>query len=358
MVHLTAHAQLSPEEERSLIEYLQDFLQDGVVVVIGSGFSAKYGMPVMSALATHLQVKVPGSINPSSMADKAAWALIDAELQNGSSLETALQVTNIPSELLDIVVRESATFIDSTETEVIRAIACGASVPPLGRIVQHILKASRQLHIVTTNYDRLIECQLEKSLIPLDTGYVGAYVAFYDSDRSALAHKEYINESKRVRSVHHPHAYVSKPHGSLDWYIDGEKVIRCAERLQLPRAIITPGLTKYRSGYSPHYEEQRSTAIKALEKATRVLVIGYGFNDDQLEHRWCPNLKTAKRIVILTKVLTPNATELVKASTGAYALCEDPSDFSKTLIFQGPAPPKVCSKKLWDIEDFTKEVIR
>jgi hypothetical protein len=214
------------------------------------------------------------------------------------------------------------------------------------------------LDIVTPNYDRLIEYHLEKLGIAVDTGYNGTYFARYDASRSVLANKEYHQDGRRVRTVVHPHARVHKPHGSLDWYIVESQAIRCPHQTSLPRAIITPGLTKYQNGYCTHFSQQRETASAALSRAQRVLVIGYGFNDDQLEHSWCSSLTSNKRLVILTKKLSPKAFCLLRNSPNALAVCEDPSDASRSLVYQGDGDPRIYSRPLWTVNHFVKEVIR
>lgn len=351
---MAIHAVLCPVDEKKLLETLQDFLQEGIVLVIGSGLSASYGIPGMAQLAAHLQANVPQSLTPP---DNADWTIVHAKLNAGAGLENALQDVHISPTLLDILTRECAACIEDKERQALLSIAASSSISPLGRLVQHTLKAVREVHIITPNYDRLIECQIEKASIPIDTGYVGTYVARYDSARSALAHKEYVAEGRHVRAVHQRHVHIHKPHGSLDWYIFDNQVMRIPERLSLPRAIITPGLTKYRSGYSPCYEQQRIPATRVLEKAQRILVIGYGFNDDQLEQSWCPNLTTDKQLVILTRALTPNAAQIVQSCGTVCALCEDPANASSTQVYQSCDGPRICSKSLWHIEGFVKEVV-
>jgi hypothetical protein len=193
--------------------------------------------------------------------------------------------------------------------------------------------------------------------VAVETGYIGSYVGRYDSERSARSNKDYVAEGKTIRSVIHPHVELHKPHGSLDWYVRDSEVIRSPVSLDLPRAIITPGLSKYKAGYETQYDQQRSAAARSLEKAPRVLAIGYGFNDDQLEHSWCNNLSTDKRVIIITKDLTPNALNLVRANKSVLALSSDPSDASATLVFQG-TDVKTFSKPIWMAHHFVLEVIR
>lgn len=354
-----AHINLTREEEAIVLEGLQDYLQDGIVMVIGSGFPAGYGLPGTQALATHLQSSIPANIE--SFQDSSAWTMVVERLTAGDGLEAALQATNVSDHLLQAITRESSTFIEVTECDALKAIGSDLTIPSLGRLAQHILRASRKLHIVTPNYDRLIEYQIELAGISVDTGYIGAYAAHYDPERTCLLNKEYIPEGRKgtIRTIVYPHVQIHKPHGSLDWYVQNDRILRSSVPLDLPRAIITPGLTKYRDGYLNHYSQQHSSAKKALEKAQRILAVGYGFNDDQLEQSWCPALSTSKPILILTKLLSDNARRLLHSSTLVSALTENTDDGGGTSLYQvGAGDPKVFSRPIWNMTSFVQEVIR
>lgn len=87
--------------------------------------------------------------------------------------------------------------------------------------------------------------------------------------------------------------------------------------------IITPGTSKYRESFRLAFDIQRTSGNKAASTATRLMFIGYGFNDDHLEQYLCPNLKLAKPSVILAKELTVNTLKVINNSNGTVvvALC-------------------------------------
>ncbi len=345
----------SEDDTARLISELQDFLQDGVVLVVGSGLTISYGLPSMSQLAEQLRLVIPAQLH---RADEDTWKEVEKKLLSGTGLENALQGINASLALLSTLVKETADFVESFEQPVIRALSEELRPPVFGKLAAHILRSSRTLHVVTSNYDRIIEVEAEVMQVGVDTGYVGTYVARHNCDRSQLAHKEYHQNGKSVRTTVKPHIRLHKPHGSLDWYSAPNGVIRSSHRLELPRSIITPGLTKYQHGYQQQYDQQRTAASTELMKASRVLVIGYGFNDDQLEQSWCPTLATEKKLILVTKSLTQNAERLLKASPNMLAITEAAgTDTAGSALHRGCNEPMFIARELWSITGLYKEII-
>jgi len=77
--------------------------------------------------------------------------------------------------------------------------------------------------------------------------------------------------------------------------------------LPCPRLIITPGLNKYRNGYESPFDKHREKGNDAIDRASRLLILGYGFNDDHLETHLTPRIRSGARTVILTRSLSPKA---------------------------------------------------
>src|SRR5258707_10804130 len=83
---------------------------------------------------------------------------------------------------------------------------------------------------------------------------------------------------------HFPRAIVLKPHGSFDWYRNGTSAVRCSVELDAERLIITPGLNKYKAGYNAPFDKHRELANNHINRSAKLLVVGYGFNDDHLHN--------------------------------------------------------------------------
>jgi hypothetical protein len=151
---------------------------------------------------------------------------------------------------------------------------------------------------------------------------------------------------------------LSKPHGSLDWYQHNGDPIRCPLSLSLPRLIITPGKNKFRTGYDRPFDTHRERANREIDRAARFLIVGYGFNDDHLETHLSPRLRDGAPTVILTQNLSAKAQELVKVSSGIFAVSCNPSTTSPSalLTWQG-GTATFDGANIWDLESFVSEVL-
>ncbi|MCH8275211.1 MAG: SIR2 family protein [Armatimonadetes bacterium] len=346
---------ITSSERNELIAQLQDLLTDGLVCVVGSGYSVGHGLPGMPELSNHLVDTIPPQVSGN---DATQWEAVQSLIEEGKGLEPALHSAHVSDTLLNSITETTAKFMDSAEHRALAEIASGDNQGTFGHFADHFLKSSRILHVVTPNYDRIIEHEVEIAGIGVDTGYVGTYVGVQDAMRSALSYREYVQDGRRVRLIVYPHVRLYKPHGSLDWYVVGNRVIRSAQCLEEPRAIIAPGGTKYRDGYQEHFDVQRTAAADRLGKTNRVLAIGYGFNDDQLEHRWCPGLTTDKHVVLMTKVLTENALQLLMQNESVLALYEGRVDERKvTVVHRGGQEPAWLPEDMWTLAGYCKEVI-
>lgn len=83
--------------------------------------------------------------------------------------------------------------------------------------------APRRLNVFTTNYDPLLELALEELRVPFNDGFVGRDSPFFDpSAFSRLQYEQslFMEYSTQVTTVN-----VMKPHGSLTWRRDGDRVV-------------------------------------------------------------------------------------------------------------------------------------
>ena len=150
-------------------------------------------------------------------------------------------------------------------------------------LIRHMLKEETGIPVITTNYDRLLEVAVECAGLCVNTLFVGQHLGRLDAD---AAHRSMCKSFEKYKGrfllKFHPHAVVLKPHGSLDWYMQNDDPVRCP-LLDLQRLIITPGLNKYRGGYNRPFDSHRERANREIDRATRFLIIGYGFRDEHLQ---------------------------------------------------------------------------
>ena len=120
--------------------------------------------------------------------------------------------------------------------------------------------------------------------------------------------------------------------------------------------IITPGVGKYKKGYEQPFDVHREQGNRAIDNASTILCIGYGFNDDHLQTHLTTQIKSGIKTLILTKTLSDNAREVVKASSNCKALVlnENPQG---TIVVSNSEDAFIPDVNWWDIEYFVKEVL-
>lgn len=337
-------------------KHLQDHLSDGLVTIIGSGLSCAEGLPGMGELANHLSAELGAGLSAS---DLALWKEIKVRLAK-TGLEEAL-ISKAPTVSLEAKISAATgKLIANREREVVSDVFNGKRKLRLTRLLAHLLKPSTGLPIVTTNYDRLVEIAVEEAGIGVDTMFVGRFAASLNERESKLSFCRKVTYNKPNFTYHYrPRALVFKPHGSLDWYLrDGKPVAYAGELHDASRLIITPGQNKFRNGYESPFDLHRSKANDAIDRASRFLIIGYGFNDDHLETHLAPAIKSGKPTLMLAHTLTPNAVNFARTYSNVTAL-ESFSDgdivgtrvtFSKTQQF-------IPSLQIWDVHQFIDEVL-
>lgn len=333
---------------------LQDHLSDGLVIIAGSGLSVAEGIPGMGALATHLLSRVPTRIESGS---EDRWNQISEELGKGADLESTL-LKHPPDESLEqIIVDETAELILAAELPVISRVLNDGHVLPLSKLLRHVLKPSTGIPIITTNYDRLIEVAVETSGLAVNSLFVGHNIAKHDPLGSY--HSLCRSVERRGRSFSRQfcdHAVVLKPHGSLDWYQRGAEPVRCAFPLTGSRLIITPGLNKFRGGYDQPFDAHRERANREIDKASRFLILGYGFNDEHLQTHLEQQISRGKPTVLITHSLSSNASDLLRKSDNMMAIVSDSAGDGARVHNSGDSE-FYPGANLWNLDTFVAEVL-
>lgn len=334
---------------------LQDHLQEGLLIVVGSGLSAAEGIPGMGSLAEHLKHKIPSRL--ATLPDPV-WSAVVSALDAGDNLEKAMGKVNLLPTTVEMIVAETALLISAKEKIVFSKVLAGEKQLPFTTFVKHLFKAAKKFHLITTNYDRLIEFAAEAAEIGVDSHFFGYLHGRSDSKRSAGAHRELYYLGNKPQSRNLSCLCVYKPHGSLDWFEVGGRIVRCPVETGRVPIIITPGADKYHKSFQVAFDEQRNAGNRAASNANRLLFIGYGFNDDHLEQYLCPSLKLTKPTVIITQTLSENALKVIKNSkdTEVIALCAKPG-VGWTRIINQNGEELTVTEKLWDLDGFNKGVL-
>lgn len=345
-----------PLELSDVKRQLQDHLQEGLLLVVGTGLSIAEGIPGMWPLGEHLKEVIPPQLKA---APDPAWDEVVAALNAGDHLEAAMGKTYLKSTTVDAIVEATARLILEKELYVFSQVIAGAKTLPFTTFVKHLFKGGRQFHLITPNYDRLIEFATEAAGIGVDTRFVGDFFGRPDPKRSADAHRESYMVGRNVAFRPTANLCIYKPHGSLDWFEVGGRVVRCPINMGKIPIIITPGASKYRESFRWAFDDQRTSGNRGVAKATRLMFIGYGFNDDHLEQHLCPDLKLTKPSVIMAKTLSENAKKAIANSGGAQviALSAVSETDPRTRVTTPSGEELIVDESLWHLEGFNKGVI-
>ena len=337
---------------------LQGHFTDGLVTIVGSGLSVAAGLPGMKELAEHLLKAMDGE----GQGDvQTQWKPIREKLAAGMMLEIALKDVDVGNVVLDRIVNVTARFVESREREVLQRIYRDDVKLPFAGLLPHLSFNSDRISVITTNYDRLIEFAAEIAGLGIDTLFPGQYYGEFDPglSKEALWTGKQTQKRNNIKRVYRKHVVVLKPHGSLDWFSLKGRPVRCTVQIDAPRLMITPGQNKYRMGYERPFDQHREAANRAIDDASRLLIIGYGFNDDQLETHLRPKIQKGTPCVVLTKDLSENGQKLVKESKSILGICsyfEGEKECSKVL-FDG-RDSVLPGLRAWDLDDFVKEVLK
>lgn len=337
----------------TIVKFVQQHFTDGLVVVVGSGLSAAEGIPGMDALANHL------NFMSSELAgeDSKQWVKIASVLAAKKGLEAAL-LENPPSTSLESwIVKKTCELLLPKEREVIASVVKGDRTLRLTTFLGKILKPANGLPILSPNYDRLIEVACEMAGYHVDTTAVGHYAGEFNHARSCMASCNGIKQRGNTSVLSHfPRAVVLKPHGSFDWYKSKTNAIRCTMELDAERLIITPGLNKYKAGYNIPFDKHRELANNYINQSARLLIVGYGFNDDHLQTHLVPRIKGGTPTLILSRTASTVAKKLAEESPSCVCISNSETLPGSRIVshnvafdHKGPA--------LWDIEILTKELL-
>ena len=334
---------------------LQRHFSDNLVTVVGSGLSCAEGLPGMSELATHLQSTVGTSLTPS---DSAHWSRLSPLIAEKGLEAALLELAPTPTLEAEIVAR-TTDLIVTRERGIVSEVFAKRRVLKFTRLLPHILKPETGLPVVTTNYDRLIEIAIEECGLGVDTMFVGDFAGTLNEKESHLGFcREVTLRGKQVQYRFRPRVNVFKPHGSLDWYYREGSPVRYAGDLPLPRLIITPGLNKFRNGYESPFDRHRERGNGAIDRASRFLIIGYGFNDDHLETHLTPRIRNGVPALLLTYALSANALALARGNHNVVAIQQaQVGGVAGSSVFINTVEVFIPNLALWELGTFISEVL-
>ncbi len=273
----------------------------------------------MEEVARFLQEKIPDRTKD---ADQEDWQEIANLLQGGLNIEEAMLKKAPSAPLESHIVEATAELLVRRERAVIDEILGGRKTLRFTRLLPHVLKPQAGIPVITTNYDRLIEIAAEMAGLGVDTMFVGHHLGVFDEKKSRMSfcRDARLKSGRYVRLEYTDRVLLLKPHGSLDWFLLNGDPVRCPFDLPQPRLIITPGLNKFRTGYDRPFDAHREKANECIDRATRFLILGYGFNDDHLQTHLAPKLRAGAPALVLVRRLSEKGKKLISECDGMFAL--------------------------------------
>lgn len=332
---------------------IQDFFQEGTVTIVGSGLSLAEGIPGMHDLAQKLQVKIPAMLTTAD--DINIWNQINNDLVKGIGLEDTLHNTKPSTYVEECIRKVTAKYIGEADNRIFMDVIKNGRVLRFSEYLKRFNIKNRNMTVITTNYDRLIEYACEIDDIMVDTLFVGKYLARYKPDQSKHSYCVGIQQRKGKGAMlqYAPTITLLKPHGCLSWHLIDDIPYSVMNYTMEDSLIITPGLNKYREGYSVPFDTHRGRANEEIDRAQKYIIIGYGFGDDHLETHLVQQLKGGKPALILTYELSSNAERLVGECKNVTAISHVNNIDSKVINAEGETI--LLGINLWDLHEMIKE---
>lgn len=356
---------MTPEILESLSQKIQHIFRENPVLLVGSGFSCGYDLPGMRALAEHLVKNVGEKLTTKDA--KNTWdqsiAAIRTNLEEGLNLipmgktEWNEIISTVRTETAKLILEKTVT----AEKDIINRKSLGTPAP--ARLLRRLFNGSPQnsdsIHVITTNYDTLLELFCDIAELPLDTGFTGfrrrklrSQPIFQTKYERVLAPTKGRQNFEHVRCKT---VRLYKPHGSISWLVtDGGPMEVLNDTSTTGRAIVVPGPSKYQDALvNTLFDEMRTAMNAALNDAEALLCIGFGFNDDHLQGVIKRRLAKGMPAIILTRTPTPNIKQLLSEHLHVIAIFKD-EDGSvchwNGRELKSPAP-------LWQLDDFLKKFV-
>ena len=338
-----------PEE---IAELAQKCFQSAPALVLGSGASLPYGIPGMREITPHLLK----TVCPDGGGESDAWLLVRTALSHGDHLEQAFSEVTLPESLIRKIVEATWDLIAEADIRMLFDVLMDSQKLPLTRLFRALFQSvHREIHVITTNYDRLVEYAADAGEFYHSTGFAPGYLRHREKGGQSTL----VRGGQTVRTVR-----VWKVHGSLDWFELPDRTIVSIPAFEtrpdgVTSVIITPGVQKYQK---THYEPFRTViagADRALEQANGYLCIGFGFRDEHIEPKLVERCRSGNvPVVVLARSLTDEAKAFLDQRGGTNYLAFEKNDSGTTAYTSAnPTGARIPGKSYWSLEQFLELVI-
>lgn len=330
----------------------QSCFQNNPTIILGSGASMPNGLPSMGDLSAYIQK----NINPDGKVEEDAWLLVQTALGNGDHLEAALEGKTLPNSLLLKIVKLTWVCVNEKDFAQYLTLSANPAAFPLGVLLLALFKSTNPVvHIVTTNYDRMVEFACNSAGLLFQTGFTPGYLQKWESTGGV----SFRRGPKSARVVK-----VWKVHGSLDWFRTaddrtvGLPVFTLPEDSHTP-LIVTPGLNKFEKTHEDPFRSTINGADAALKNAAAFLCVGFGFRDQHIHPKLIERCREKNvPVVVLARTLTDEAKKFLNSKAGTnYLGIEAAGTGSRIFTSQYPDGNIIPDCSLWSLPEFNNLVI-
>jgi hypothetical protein len=358
-----------PLTKEAAFESLRNFFREKPLVFFGSGMSCALDDRFsMNQLAKILVDNVPPLL--ATIREKHEWKAVSDELHAGKDLESAMNSV-LDQNLVEKITEVAGGFISKASHDCCLKIVDGKSEWPAGALLKVLVdtlpEADPILNIVTPNYDLVMEYTCEHMGVPYTNGFSGGVIRTIDwlaAERSMLVSaRTVVSNRVRYAPVARKHIRLYKVHGSVNYFTLGTKVVENNEWILDPpgfvqRVMITPGVSKHEKLHL-YRQELLQRADEAIERESRFLFLGYGFNDVHLE-KYIRNklVDQASHGLIVTRDSSPRIQAVLDAAPNVWLVCRGVGTTKQTIISNSNSG-SLCleDSDLWDVKEFKKEII-
>lgn len=332
---------------KDCLQQIQKLLENSPLIILGSGSSADYGLPLMVELSDELK-------KHSAEFDATEFASLIANLAT-MNLEEAIDETTLSENSLDVLRKIVWEYVNEKDFAQFYKLLRDKSDYPLAELLKIVIgTVANTATVITTNYDRLVEYAVDIISATAVTGFEGNLIKALELPQPAVNRKR-IRARERVVNVW-------KVHGSLDWFINANN-----EYVSIPLSssippnhkplIIAPGKRKYNITHGEPYRDIITQADSAFSNAGSFLCIGYGFNDDHIQPKLIKQIKNGKPIVVLCRTATDACKQnVVIDDVKKCAVIERSTDDKTTVTIDGNR--ENYDGSFWRLPDFIKTVWR
>jgi hypothetical protein len=334
-------------EYADCLQQIQKYLEISPVIILGSGSSAAYGLPLMGELGEELK-RHKGEFANTEFDELCAS--IDT-----MNFEEAIDKTTLTEDSYTALLKIVWDYMSEKDLLQFNRLIEDKANYALADLLKIVIgTTANTATVITTNYDRLAEYASDIIGATTVTGFEGHFI-------KVLELPDVSTNRKRIRARERV-VNVWKVHGSLDWFInDKNEIVSYPLTSAIPKnhipLIIAPGKGKYNFTHNEPYRDVIAQADSVFSNAGSFLCIGYGFNDSHIQPKLIEQIKNGKPIVVLCRTATEACRQnVVSDDVSKYIVIEQNAGGKTTVTGKGYVED--YDGDFWNLTGFINKVWR